>query len=77
LYLLVIIIASLLFLLWLFRRDRKYMSKQTRDIVSDDMKRILNIPTSEDQFSNDVEASISQKKPSKEILKSFNDFEDH
>ena len=57
---------------WFFFRDRRYLKKKLRDVVSEDMKPILNIPTEENVFSEQLTQKQKDKKASRKILEDMN-----
>ena len=58
----------ILFLIgWIIYKDRRYLKKNTRDVVSDDMKKILNIPMPDDKFNEDIQRHTSKASASKKI----------
>ncbi len=51
LVLLIIISALAVFLLvWLFLKDRRFQKKRIRDILSEEMRKSVNLPTNQDRF---------------------------
>lgn len=70
--LLFIILLLLLMAGWFFYRDRRYLKKKLRDVVSEDMKPLLNIPTPENGFSEQLTQKQKDKKASQKILEDMN-----
>ena len=56
----------------LVRRDRTYLKKETRDIVSEEMKKRLNIPTKDDQFFERLKKDEKAKKASEKLMREMN-----
>lgn len=56
---------------FLFYRDRQYLNKNAKDVVSDEMKKILNVPTKDDTFAKNLQEPKSER-TSQKILKEFN-----
>lgn len=57
---------------WFFYRDRRYLKKKLRDVVSEDMKPLLNIPTEKSEFSGQLTQKQKDKKTSQKILEDMN-----
>ena len=80
----ILFVVTLLIILlagWWYYRDRQYLKKQTEEVISDDMKKILNIPTKGDQFPKDVQKyrgqkSRGKKRISHEIITLLNEEDD-
>lgn len=66
----------LLVLLYFVARDRRYLKKKTRDVVDDDMKKILNIKTEDATFPEKLEKKQKTGRPSREILAAMNEDRD-
>jgi hypothetical protein len=67
------IILFLLFVAsWFFYRDRRYLKKKLREVISEDMKPLLNIPTEENGFSEQLTQKQKDKKASRKILEDMN-----
>ena len=72
--LLIIISALAIFLLvWFYLKDRRFLKKRVREILSEDMRKSVNLPTSQDQFPENLNAIQEKKSASKEILKKMNE----
>lgn len=57
---------------WFFYRDRNYLKKELREVVSEDMKPILNIPTDKSEFPGQLLQKQGSKKASRKILEDMN-----
>jgi len=58
--------------LYLFLKDRRFLNKNLKDNLSDELKRGLNISTNQDSFSKDLETRQNTKQPSQKILEEMN-----
>lgn len=67
-----ITVAGLAVLFWLIGKERRYRQKQLRDVVSDEMKKELNLPAVDNSFAKNLEDRRQRKKTSQEILRDFN-----
>ena len=56
----------------LYQRDRRFLRKNTRDVVSDDLKDYLNIPTLKSKFSVTEPKKSTGTKLSRSILDDMN-----
>lgn len=68
-----IILLSVIVLIWLYRRDQKFFHQEIKDVLSDDMKAAINMPTDGDMFNQELDGI--QKKTSVssiEIIKKMN-----
>lgn len=72
-YLIFITIFCLVIVIWLFKRDRQYRQKNIEDVVSNDLKKDLNLPTKDDLFPSELKKRTDKESPSKEILKGMNE----
>lgn len=70
--LLVFIVATLLIIGWLFWRDRRYREKQLPEVISPDVRKLVNLPTGENAFLRELNEVRGKKLVSKEILKDLN-----
>lgn len=69
-----IIISIVFFCLvgfWLFK-DRQYLKKDTQDVIGEEMKKILNIPTPSDKFPKIFHGPTKKKRASQNILEGMN-----
>lgn len=72
--LLIIISALTVFLLvWLYLKDRRFLKKRVRDILSEEMRKSVNLPTSQDEFPKNLNEVQQKKLASQEILKKMNE----
>ncbi len=58
--------------LYVFLKDRRFLNKNLKDNLSDELKRGLNISTNEDSFSKDLEMRRNTKQASQKILEEMN-----
>jgi hypothetical protein len=49
--------------LWFWHRDRRYLKKELRDIVSPEMQTRLNLPGPDKKFEELLKKKITEKKP--------------
>lgn len=72
--LLIIISALTIFLLvWLYLKDRRFLKKSVRDILSEEMRKSVNLPTSQDEFPKNLNEVQQKKRTSQEILEKMNE----
>lgn len=72
--LLIIISALTIFILvWLYLKDRRFLKKRTRDILSEEMRKSVNLPTSLDEFPKNLNEVQQKKRTSQEILEKMNE----
>ena len=72
--LLIIISALAIFLLmWLYLKDRRFLKKRVREILSEEMRKSVNLPTSLDEFPKNLNAIQEKKSASKKILEKMNE----
>lgn len=69
----ILTVIALLIVLLILRRDRLFLKKETRDIVSEDMKKVLNLPTSQDQFPKDLAKKDYSKTVSAKVWREMNE----
>lgn len=70
LFILTFIGALIIFLL--VRRQRRFLKKDLKEVISSDMKKELNLPTQDNSFSKELERESSKSSASKEIVKTMN-----
>lgn len=71
---LILFIALILgIIIFLYYRDRKYRQKELESVVSEDVKKILNLPSDDDGFSKTLDRRSKGDSASKEILKGMNE----
>jgi len=71
----ILFIATILFLVIVFilyKREHQFLKKNTKDVINDDMKKYLNLPTAGDQFEKQFGQSSQKKQYSKKLLKEMN-----
>lgn len=61
-----------LFVFYFVTKDRRYLKKSTRDVVSEDVKKLLNIPTKSDEFPNKVLQKMPKTSASTRLLAELN-----
>lgn len=57
---------------FLVRRDRLYLKKETRDVVSIEMKKRLNIPVGTDEFPKEFAKKDYSKTTSAKVMREMN-----
>lgn len=70
--LVIFLLALIGIALWLFLKDHRFSRKDLKENLNLEMKKILNIPTSEDSFPEDLETRSKTKQPSQKILEDMN-----
>jgi hypothetical protein len=65
--------VALLVVLIILRRDRLFLKKNARDVVSKDMRKVLNLPTTDDQFPLDLAKKDYAKTPSAKMMREMNE----
>lgn len=62
-------LALALISFFLFKRDKKYLTKDIKDIADDDLKKFLNLPHQEACFSQKLKGSSIQQERKNELSK--------
>ncbi len=62
----------LIFVIWYWRRERAYLKKGLREVVSEDMKKELNFPHDGATFDADLAKKQHEKRASRTILDEMN-----
>jgi hypothetical protein len=60
-------------LVWLYLKDRRFLKKRVRDILSEEMRKSVNLPTNQDQFPKNLNGVQQKQRTSQEILKKMNE----
>lgn len=68
-------LVAFIVVLYFVRRDRQYLKKDITEVLSPEMKKILNIKTTEDQFEQDLAKKAKSHKTSERILRGMNEGE--
>ena len=71
--LIIISVLAIFLLVWLYLKDRRFLKKRTRDILSEEMRKSVNLPTSQDEFPKNLNEVQQKKRTSQEILKKMNE----
>lgn len=74
--LLIILSALTIFLLvGFYLKDRRFLKKRVRDILSEEMRKSVNLPTGYDEFPKNLSEVQQKKTTSKKILEKMNEQE--
>jgi len=72
-YLILLFVIVLVVALILYGRDRRYLSRELKDVVSEEMKNRLNIKTPDDDFMQKINKTSGTSRASKKILEHLKD----
>ena len=67
--------AACLLSFWLYQRGKRLRSRELKEVMSKEVKRMVNLPVEDDTFP-DVMTGIQGKKASRKLLKLVNEQED-
>lgn len=72
-FLVITSVLTIFLLVWLYLKDRRFLKKRVRDILSEEMRKAVNLPTSLDEFPKNLNEVQQKKRTSQEILKKMNE----
>jgi len=65
-------IVAFVFVLFLFRIQRRFLNRDIKDVASPDLKKFLNIKVDKSEFDDELEKTKDNSKKSVKILDSIN-----
>lgn len=71
-FLICVSLIALILVVYFVRRERRYLKKNIKDVVNDDIKKLLNIPTNDALFPKSLEQKPQKPKASTKILHEIN-----
>lgn len=66
-------VLTIFLLIWWYLKDRRFLKKRVRDILSEEMRKAVNLPTAQDEFPKNLNDVQQKKRTSQEILKKMNE----